>query len=306
MQYYKAFGLAISSEMELPELPRGDGTIPVEATIRYGKTPETLDNVTERGILYEANNTQFLLHLDDIGRYYVEDGRTITIERDNDVDDGSVRVFLLGSAMGALLHQRGLLPLHGSAIKAGDGAVLFSGVSGAGKSTTAAAFVRRGYRLLADDVCAIEVNDSGQPIVRPGYPQHKLWADMLEKFETDANKLTRVRPQLNKFAVPAHDSFCDTTLPLKATYVLVSGSNSEEPELTPLDGIWRLRALKFQVYRQRFMEKRGATINHAKQFAALANHVRVCRVTRPDYPFMLDELVNLIEKDIEEWAISSG
>ena len=306
MYIYNAFGLVISSEMELPELLPGNGHDLVDATIRYGEVPEKLNDVTGRGVLYEANNTQFLLRIEDVGRYYVENGTTITIKLDDQTNDRSVRLFLLGSSMGALLHQRSLLPLHGSAIKTKGGAVLFSGVSGVGKSTTAAAFIRRGYPLLSDDVCAVEVNDASLPILHPGYPQQKLWADTLEKFETDTANFETVRPQINKFAVPVKDQFHNTALPLKATYILVANNSLEEPKLNTLDGIWRLRALKFQVYRQRFMENRGATVNHAKQFAALANHVRVCRVSRPDYPYLLDELVDLIEKDINEWATSSG
>ena len=63
-----------------------------------------------------------------------------------------IRVFLLGSCLGALLHQRGVLALHASAIETDQGAVLFMGDSGMGKSTTLQAFIKRGYKMLADDI----------------------------------------------------------------------------------------------------------------------------------------------------------
>ncbi|MEG8053162.1 hypothetical protein QP185_07710 [Sphingomonas aerolata] len=53
--------------------------------------------------------------------------------------------YLLGTALGALLHQRALLPLHCNAIVHDGKAFLFCGDSGAGKSTLAAVFEARGY-----------------------------------------------------------------------------------------------------------------------------------------------------------------
>ncbi|MCP4397035.1 MAG: hypothetical protein GY801_07015 [bacterium] len=74
----------------------------------------------------------------------------------------------IASELGALLHQRELLPLHGSAIKVNDGVCVFVGLSGNGKSTVAAAFRQRGYQVLADDVCVVSIREDGLP---PGDPR---------------------------------------------------------------------------------------------------------------------------------------
>lgn len=50
----------------------------------------------------------------------------------------------------------GLEPLHGSAVAFGEGALLALGHPGAGKSTLAAEWERRGARFLADDACAFD------------------------------------------------------------------------------------------------------------------------------------------------------
>ena len=47
--------------------------------------------------------------------------------------------------MGIVLYQRNLLVLHASAVNIAGGAVVFLGVSGEGKSSTAATFVTHGY-----------------------------------------------------------------------------------------------------------------------------------------------------------------
>jgi hypothetical protein len=50
----------------------------------------------------------------------------------------------------------GLEPLHGSAIAAGNGAILLLGHSGAGKSSLAARLSSQGLAFLGDDACALD------------------------------------------------------------------------------------------------------------------------------------------------------
>ena len=85
-------------------------------------------------------------------------------------DDAFARQCVLGPGLGVLLHRRGHLVLHGSAVDVGGRAVVLVGHKGAGKSTSAAALVARGHRLLTDDLVAL---DDGR--VLPGPTQMKLW-----------------------------------------------------------------------------------------------------------------------------------
>jgi hypothetical protein len=70
------------------------------------------------------------------------------------IDD--IPSILLGPGLAAVLHLRKAFVLHASAVKVGGGAVLIMGAPGAGKSTTAAALVRRGFPLISDDVAVLE------------------------------------------------------------------------------------------------------------------------------------------------------
>jgi hypothetical protein len=67
-----------------------------------------------------------MLTVPNIGRYLVRDGREIIVDPAPDAPDRDVRLFLLGSTLGILCHQRGLLPIHANAIVVGGGAVAFS------------------------------------------------------------------------------------------------------------------------------------------------------------------------------------
>lgn len=63
--------------------------------------------------------------------------------------------YALGPILALALRRRGRVCLHASAVEWHGKAVLFVGSAGAGKSTTAAAMVRHGARLIADDICAL-------------------------------------------------------------------------------------------------------------------------------------------------------
>jgi hypothetical protein len=123
------------------------------------------------------------LNVDGTARFLVLDGKKIIIQKENNAEDRDVRLLLFGSAMGALLYQRGWLPLHGCAVKAGDSAYIITGVSGAGKSALTAALLKRGYSVLSDDISPITAGDEGEPMVYPGLPFLMLWADVLEKMK---------------------------------------------------------------------------------------------------------------------------
>ena len=77
--------------------------------------------------------------------------------------------------MGILLHQRGRMVLHASAVNINDGAVAFMGHNGAGKSTTTFSFMASGYPLVADDILSLEFRE-GVPYGVSGFSPDKVVA----------------------------------------------------------------------------------------------------------------------------------
>jgi hypothetical protein len=178
---YSCFGLHIRSEMTLPEL--GSRYQDAEAAagpaidIKLGPVPLELPDSHRNLRSMQVADGTVQLNVHDVARYRIRDGREITVEPEPDSTQRNVRLFLLGSAIGVLCHQRGLLPLHANAIVANGSAVAFVGGSGAGKSTLAAHFSRAGYQVLCDDICVVSCDESGRPFAWPGLPRLKLWQE---------------------------------------------------------------------------------------------------------------------------------
>ncbi len=288
---YKAFGLIIDSEIELPELPKALGE--TDVTVSLGIAPTKLINPTFVGVRFESSHNEFLLRIEHIASFYVTAGNHITIDTQPNVEFDEVRLFLLGSAFGALLHQRGLLPFHGSSININNSAVIFSGHSGAGKSTLAAAFNKNGYPLLSDDVSVITMSEQGIPYVQPGYPQMKLWSDSIVKLGKEPSSYKTIRKRVEKHSVPIVDYYQKEPIQLRNIFIIVS-SNLGELKIEPIKGIEKFNLLRSHTYRFNFVVGQQMQANHFNYITTLSKQVNVFRLTRPSGKFVFDEMINLI------------
>lgn len=188
-----------------------DGPVPgiPGATIRrVAALPDSLPG----GRAIDANvwiaPDQVLLVFPGVGRFLAREGKIIEYAPNSDADPGSVLLLLNGSARGALIHQRGELPLHAATLTppGADRALAICGPSGAGKSTLAAELSRRGWVLLADDTTRITTDEAGA-LAWPSRDRIKLWRDACERAGIDISSLDKVSAHLDKYyvRVPGRD-----------------------------------------------------------------------------------------------------
>ncbi|MEM7132586.1 MAG: hypothetical protein AAF702_40155 [Chloroflexota bacterium] len=297
MYSYKAYGLRFASEIELPEFVPASESIQRDVTIQLGEVPTSLGSETCKDILYEATPHQFLLKLDRIAHYLVQDGNSITIQLREAAVPSDIRVFLLGSCLGALLHQRGILALHASAVKIGEGAVLFMGPSGNGKSTLLNALLKRGHKMLADDITAIELDDRQESHVIPGFPRTKLWLDAAQTLQIDVTKLEPTRPKLKKYEYHVPDQFESAPMGINAIYELTVSNHELSIQTMPQMRI--IQALVRNTYRHKFLDGLAKRGTHFELLTKIAQRVPVARVKRPRETYHLDALVELILEDLD-------
>ena len=187
--------------------------------------------------------------------------------------------------------------LHGSAINYQGEAVLFVGDSGAGKSSLSTAFRLKGYSVLTDDVCVIEMNEEQHPIALPGYPQSKLWEEALENLSIDYKELKKVRSKIGKRAMPIKDAFCKKTLPIKAIYWL-NIHNQDNILIEVIKGGDKFGVIKNMTYRRAWLDGFGVQKSHFKNGMLLTNKIPIKKITRTNNRFCVDEIVQLVLNDL--------
>jgi hypothetical protein len=292
---FKAFGLTISSCIHFPELLPGAGD--PDITVAYGELPQVSLGETKNGIHYQAIPGQLLLDVDRIARYLVRNGNEIVIDRHPDTSDDDVRLFLLGPALAAVMHQRGILTLHGSSVKVGDGCVVFLGNCRMGKSTLVTELVRRGYSCLGDDVCPVSIGDDGIPYASSAFPQAKLWLDSLQHFGIDPSGLRRIRPSRDKRCLPLERYADEDRIPVKRIYVLSRDKSRPAWSVTPMTGPPRIRVLRDYTYRVEYLQGQKLSLHHFKQVVYLASRLPLARVFCPRGELVVEKLASALESD---------
>lgn len=294
---YSVYGLRVHTEIACPELPfhpQPDGN--PDVTIRLLPTLSSASESLESGC-YEVRPGVFRLVVKGVGRYLVEEGSRITVEPLAGSSTDEVRLFLLGSVIGALLYQRGLFPLHGSAVETRWGAMIFVGAQGIGKSTLAAQFYRRGYRLLSDDVCAVTTTD-GKLQVLPALAHFRLCTDAYERLAPAQN----ARFNVDKFVVPLKEGYCPDAAPLKAIHVLANQEDGD-PQFQVIRGFDRVQRLFENLYRPQFLKGQETQSDLMRLAGQIAQKTPMITVSRKRDPEMIDGLIDFLEA---AWAKHFG
>ncbi len=280
--FYQTYGLNVASEIELPELLVADSTQEIAVTISLAALTETLAGMTVDGSYIQTHGDKCQINVRDIARYRIEQGQRIFVDPIPGTAPGDIRLFLLGSAFGALLHQRGWLPLHVSAVATPHGVWAFTGESGAGKSTLAAALhYHFGWPLLSDDVGIIKSCNSSRPVFHPGPPRLKLWQDALTHFAIDSHNLIPDQVRIDKFHLRLEHGFEQEPQCLHALVVLERTEADEPSSLIQVSGLASFQAVASAIYRPEVGQRVGNQTLLFRQCAALANQVAVYRYRRP-------------------------
>jgi hypothetical protein len=293
---YRAFDLTIQSDLKLPDLPETDGE--PEVHIRRGVIPEWSGDTTIRyGDRFKIRGQEWSVNFKSLPfASIIKNGNLVQYQADPENGD-LTRLHVLGSCIGALLFQRGLVPLHGNSIATSQGAAILAGMIGAGKSATTLALLDKNHRLIADDISAVSFDDQ-QPRVVPGFPRLKLWKKTLDHFGKQSSEYARLRPELDKFHYPVDATFCSERQLLRAIYVL---NPCESPGVTVrgLSGIAKLDAISRHLYKIRLEDAARNWPVLMDKMCRLADSVKVNIVERPLEGNSIDAVANAIRKDLD-------
>lgn len=301
MNFYKIYDLVFASTLDIPyfEGVRMEFSETYDVSIQFGEFSNILPNSRKNGVLYQLGHQSFQLNVDGIAKYRVLNGKEINIFMEDNAEIEAVTSFLLDAPISALLHQRGLLPIYGAALKIEDKCVLICGISGNGKSTHAREFIKRGYKILTDDLAVVSQKD-GYLNILTGYPSQRLPVDEVISAGLNKNDYKQVRNGINQLVVPIpHDYWHDSSLPLKKVYVLTTwNENSVEfKELEEND-------LKFNLlhdsFHRQYLSGMGSGFSLVKITVSLMSKIPAAQILSTRSTSEIEIIMDLLEEDFKK------
>ncbi len=218
MPRYRAAGVEIDSGLALLGLRAGLATErPADVVVRVGASPTELPDALEHGANWQRAAGAWLLSVPGLARFLVREAGEIVIDPQGDATPDELAIFAAGPLLGILLHLRGQVVFQASAVAVGGGAALFCGGTSAGKSTLAAALGRRGYAMICDDLCSIDLAAPGGPHALADATTLKLWAQATEHLDLEPGPPVREGLLKHHVASPAG---AIAAAPIRAIYVL--------------------------------------------------------------------------------------
>lgn len=244
----------------------------------------------------EIGEHEFYLDVRDVAHYTSSHGEKVCIVPYEGADVNSIQLFLAGSVFGSILHQRGLLPFHGSSFEYNEKGIIICGTAGAGKSSVTASFCQNGSCFINDDITPIQVDETGITIV-PIKSRIKLWDDALLKLKIKNENFEKIRPKINKFYLPTQDT---STIKQPLTHVFIlRNHNKDEFVVNELHGMAKHNALRNQIYRKMYLKGMPETEkSYFKQLFQIAKNIRVTQITRPAICTITDAM-DCIKKEID-------
>lgn len=288
---YSAFGLQLTSDLVLPELPTRTGLTTPSVSVQVSHHSEwpPLESSPHSTPTLQLAPGEWRLQLEGIGWFRASDGQTLEWQRwDDSVSDRDLRTFLVTSGLGALAIQRGDLVLHGTALERAGQAVLLLGHPATGKSTLAWCLAERGWQLLSSELVVVD----SQGLIWPGLQQIKLWHDAAVGLGVDWQQLPPVRRGLKRYAaLPPTVACADQPVPLRCLYALHRTKGHAGPSgqitdsgfrtsssMTQQQALLRLRNQAFHARAVRGMAMEAGLFTQA---AALARMVPMYRLEVP-------------------------
>ena len=243
----------------------------------------------------QVKEKDILLHIKNVASYRVTNGNQIKIHVYENAEMDTVNLYLNGSVLGAVLHQRGYLPFHGSTFDYQGKVVMICGHSGVGKSSITMAFCQNKASYICDDITPVHITQE-KTSVMPVRNRIKLWDDSLQRLDIDFHRLEKIRPVLSKYYLPIEQQQTDNQ---ELDQIIILNIHTKDCiEKKELVGLSKFNLLRKQIYRSMFLNGMPETKQmFFNQLVQLAGRVRITKVTRPMKCDIYD-VMQFIEKEV--------
>lgn len=223
---------------------------------------------------------EFTMTVKNVGSFYACNGNQIEYSPDEKADSASLELYMNGSVYGAILHQRRILPLHGSSFIFDGSGVMFCGDSGAGKSSLTTSFCLNGAGFLTDDVTPILYKNE-KPYIWPKSGKIKLWDDSLQQFNKEKSDLIKIRPEDEKYYLE-FESNQSRAYPLE-TILILQVTDDEKVSFEKVQKVEGFSYLHQEIYRREYLfAMPEAESAYLEQISSICNQASIIKVQRPE------------------------
>lgn len=279
MYYYQLFELTIQSDLEILHLIPDMGGSSPDIIIEVGDIPNDIIEKESQNIYYEFGDTRSWL-TNRLVRLLIENGNHITYSKKENCTDMNLICYLLGWGMSMVCLQRNQLAMHCSVITDGKKAYLISGESGSGKSTITREFLLKGYRLMADDMTLVTLNENAV-MVTSAFPYQKLCRDAALHCGKSIDELIYIDEHKDKFLVPCHDIFTKDSLPIGGLIILYRHTG-DEVIFQEVNGISKLAAYANNLFLRHLLKEKKYDPKLGSLMLKMASKTPICTIGRPD------------------------
>jgi len=215
------------------------------------------------------------------GRLRVSGGVRISLDLAPETSEAWIGSVVFGLAAAMILHQRRSPPLHCCCVTDGEGALLLLGDSGAGKSTTALLFRERGWRILAEDMIALDF-DGPTVNAHPSAGLARFWGESSDGVQPEAMGEKLKMGAFPKTVIALGDDGPSAPVPIRANYFLEwlhpTNGPAEVERMAPLHAMMGFRA---SVYRNGMVAALGLEGDYMKKLGRLAAQTPSFALRRP-------------------------
>jgi hypothetical protein len=238
------------------------------------------------------------------------DAKRVLFHRGPGIPWSTIEHLLVDHVIPLVLSLSGESVLHCSAVASRGGALVFTGKTGQGKSTLAAALALSGCPLLSDD--SLLLRRAGREIMAfPSYPSLRLWPEDTRHFEQLGAAISDVAHYTSKKRLrmdSRHSSFAEKPVKTTALYVLANAAAAPDGPLPQscrgADGEKTIAISKLSA-REAFMElvqnsiqmdrvERDSLKAQSEKLAVLANAIPAFRLSYPHDHALLPKVVDAV------------
>jgi hypothetical protein len=288
---YIVFNTVLSLPFPCPVLPIALPDATPDVIFNEGIVPRTLENPIVVDSYWQISANRFLFRANrNVGRFLIENGCRVTIERARNATDEMLCVPIMGTVLAALLHQRSYFVLHANTAITPSGTVAISGESGAGKTTTLAALIDHGCSMLSDDLTVLKMSTDGMIHVMCGIPNIHLCEDTAHILGHDISSLERYPWRRMKAAIPCQSAMANDSSPLHSLYLLEIHEGSEVI-VSEIAGAAKISAIQACMFGP-VMPQEQVHIFHL--MASITKQVSMYRISRPQNGWSVNDIVRKI------------